>query len=344
MVTRELAPMEMRTADAIPDGPDWQYEPKWDGFRCLAHRDGDDVALVSKNGQPLARYFPEIAAALAALPADRFSLDGELVVPSAGALSFDALQQRIHPAASRVAMLAERTPALYLIFDALRIDGGDLIAARLLERRAALERFAAQFDPRGLLWLSPATTDRQVVDGWFARVGGALDGVVAKRRSAAYASGRRDAAVKVKKRRTADCVVGGFRFASGSTDRVGSLLLGLYDADGLLDYIGFASGFDTAERRALVRRLQPFVGGSGFTGGAPGDSPSRWQRDPERDRAYVALAPELVLEVAFDQVTGGRIRHGARPVRWRTDVSPGTCKLEQLETAGNVLQLLTEPS
>jgi len=337
-----LAPMEMRSVATIPGGPGWLYEPKWDGFRCLAHRDGSDVRLVSKAGQPLARYFPEIVAQLASLPFERFSLDGELVVAHAGALSFDALQQRIHPAASRVAMLARTTPALYLLFDLLREDDRLLVDVPLRERRMRLEAFAAQTRATPSLRLSPATRERSVVDDWFARVGGALDGVIAKQLDAPYASGRSDAAVKVKKSRTADCVIGGFRYAAGTTDRVGSLLLGLYDASGLLDYIGFCSAFPADERRALVERLTPFAGGTGFTGGAPGDTPSRWNRDPARDRSYVALAPNLVLEVAFDQVTGGRIRHGTKPVRWRLDKTPAQCTIEQLVVSGEALRLLAE--
>jgi ATP-dependent DNA ligase len=332
--------MEMRSVATIPDGPEWQYEPKWDGFRAIVHRTGDDIAIVSKHGQPLARYFPEIVAALQALEHDGFSLDGELVVPDAGALSFDALQQRIHPAASRVTMLSRSTPALYLAFDLLRENDAELLALPLRERRVRLERFAHAFPIDGPIRLSPATSDRRVVDDWFARVGGALDGVIAKRADKPYAGGKRDAAVKIKKTRTADCVIGGFRYAAGETDRVGSLLLGLYDDAGLLDYIGFCSAFATAERKALVDRLAPYAGGAGFSGGAPDQAPSRWDRGVERDRSYVALRPELVLEVAFDQVTSGRIRHGTKPVRWRTDKSPLQCTLEQLEIEGSVLGLL----
>ena len=339
-MTPDFAPMEMRSVETIPAGPEWQFEPKWDGFRALAHRDGDAVAITSKNGQPLARYFPEIVAALTALPDEHFSLDGELVVPEAGALSFDTLQQRIHPAASRVAMLARTTPAIYLVFDLLRENGADIVELALRERRVRLERFAAAFPPAGALRLSPVTTDRAVVDVWFARVGGALDGVIAKRTDRPYTSGKTDAAVKIKKTRSADCVIGGFRYAAGSKDRVGSLLLGLYDDAGRLDYIGFCSAFATAERRSLVQRLRPYEGGGGFTGGAPEGAPSRWDRGTERDKSYVALKPELVLEVAFDQVTGGRIRHGTKPLRWRTDKSPRQCTAEQLEVVGSVLGLL----
>ena len=339
MIAFGYAPMEMRSVAEIPSGTQWQYEPKWDGFRCLAFRDGADVQLQSKAGQPLGRYFPEIVAALAALPAQRFVLDGELVVPLAGALSFDALQQRIHPAASRVAMLATTTPAWYLAFDLLSQNGEDLVAMPLADRRERLEAFAPHFDGETVR-LSPATRDLEVVHEWFTRVGGALDGVVAKRADAAYASGTRDAAVKVKRTRTADCVVGGFRYATGSTTHVGSLLLGVYDDDGLLDYIGFCSAFPLDERKALLARLLPHAGGTGFTGGAPDTAQSRWDRGAERDKSYVKLAPALVLEVAFDQVTSGRIRHGTKPLRWRTDKAPRQCTAEQLETPDRALALL----
>lgn len=332
--------MEMRSVETIPDGPEWFYEPKWDGFRALAYRADGEIEIASKNGQPLARYFPEITAALAALPERRFALDGELVVPVAGALSFDAIQQRIHPAASRVAMLSQKTPALYLVFDLLAEGHDNLVELPLRERRARLERFAADWPRGGALRVSPVTQDRSVVDEWFARVGGALDGVIAKRADRPYTSGKTDAAYKIKKMRTADCVIGGFRYAAGSTDRVGSLLLGLYEDGGLLDYIGFCSAFATAERRSLLAKLQPYAGGSGFTGGAPDVAPSRWDRGAERDKSYVSLRPELVLEVAFDQVTGGRIRHGTKPLRWRTDKSPRTCTVDQLEIAGSVLGLI----
>ncbi len=338
MIPFGYPPMEMRAVETVPDGPDWQYEPKWDGFRCLAFRTGDELALQSKAGQPLGRYFPEIVTALAGLPTERFVLDGELVVPLAGALSFDALQQRIHPAASRVTLLSRQTPAWYLVFDLLAQDGEDLVELPLAERRARLERLAGRFDGVTLR-LSPATRDRAVVDGWFARVGGALDGVIAKRVDLPYASGTRDAAVKVKRARTADCVIGGFRYAKGSTEKIGSLLLGLYDDAGKLDYIGFCSAFSAEQKLELRERLRPHEGGAGFTGGAPDQAPSRWNRDAG-DRSYVKLDHELVLEVSFDQVTAGRIRHGTKPVRWRTDKAPRQCTAEQLATPDRAIALL----
>jgi ATP-dependent DNA ligase len=331
--------MEMRSVDALPDGEQWQYEPKWDGFRCIAFRDGERIALQSKSGQPLARYFPEIVAALDAVQRSRFVLDGELVVPQAGALSFDALQQRIHPAASRVALLARTTPAWFLVFDLLSQDGQDLVAEPLSKRREQLERFAGGFDGQSLR-LSPATRERGVVDDWFSRVGGALDGVIAKRVDLPYASGSRDAAVKVKRARTADCVVGGFRYAKDSKTQIGSLLLGLYDDAGLLDHVGFCSAFPTAERTALLARLRPHIGEPGFTGSAPDSAPSRWSRGEDRDRSYVKLEHALVLEVGFDQVTSGRIRHGTRPLRWRPDKAPRQCTMEQLATPDRAIALL----
>jgi len=347
-VTPSYAPMEMRAVAEIPAGAQWQYEPKWDGFRCLAHRDGDAVELTSKSGQALARYFPEIVRAVRELRFDPCSFDGELVVSIGDAPSFDALAQRIHPAASRVAMLAEKTPATYLVFDLLRDERHDMVAEPLSARRTQLERLARRFPAGGRLQLSPATTSRAVVDAWFAEVGGAMDGVVAKRLDLPYMTGSREGAVKIKRVRTADCVVAGYRFSAGTTDRVGSLLLGLYDANGLLDYIGFCSAFATPERVALVERLAPYVQvsgttGAGFSGDAPGATPSRWNRDAERDRSFVALRPELVLEVAFDQVTAGRIRHGTKPLRWRADKRPRSCSNDQLEFAGSLATLLPIP-
>lgn len=340
----ETAPMEARLVAAIPRDDGWQYEPKWDGFRCLAFRDGGDVRLQSKSGQPLERYFPEVVGQLLALAAQHFVLDGELVIATGGALSFDALLQRIHPAASRVTKLASETPATYLVFDLLAGDEAAAgIASPLADRRANLERFAARYiatddgAASARLRLSPATRDLTTVDAWYARVGGALDGIVAKRLGAPYRSGERDAVVKIKRIRTADCVVGGYRAAaSGAT--LGSLLLGLYDGDGRLDYVGHTSGFAAGEKRALFTRLQTLREEVSFTGRTPG-GPSRWNRGQEA--AWIALRPELVIEVSYDQVSAARFRHGTRPLRWRPDKAPHTCALEQILADDRTMLLYT---
>ena len=331
--------MEARLVEAIPREADYQYEPKWDGFRCLAFCDGDDVRLQSKSGQPLERYFPEIVARLRALEIASVVLDGELVVAAGVALAFDELLQRIHPAASRVAKLAQERPATYLIFDILLdVDGASLLETPLRERRERLERFASRHVPPhdARLRLSPATRDLATVDDWYARVGGALDGVVAKRLDAPYRAGERDAVVKVKAIRSADCIVGGYRLTENRT--LGSLLLGLYDDDGLLDYVGFTSGYSATEKRALLERLQPLHAGAtaSFDGRAPGGA-SRWNRGKSTE--WQPLRPELVLEVSFDQVTGDRFRHGTRPLRWRPDKAPRACTLDQIRASDRTLQI-----
>ncbi len=336
-VPLDLSPMEARLVDAIPRDAGWQYEPKWDGFRCLAFRDGEEIALQSKSGTPLARYFPEIVERLRALEASRFVIDGELVVPRGDTLSFDDLLQRIHPAASRVARLARETPATYLIFDLLADGNATPYLDRPLEqRRTLLEGFAERFfggdDAR--LRLSPATRESATVDDWFARVGGALDGVIAKRVGAPYRAGERDAAVKIKAIRSADCVLGGYR--ASVRDGIGSLLLGLYDGGGRLDYVGFTSGFSVAEKRALLEQLRPLHAEVSFDGRAPG-GPSRWNRGASS--VWQALEPKLVLEVAFDQVTSDRFRHGTRPLRWRPDKAPRLCTLDQIRSTDRTLRL-----
>jgi ATP-dependent DNA ligase len=325
----DYAPMEARLVDEIPTGPGWQYEPKWDGFRCLVFRDGESIALRSKAGKPLERYFPDVVAAVGAVPARRFVLDGELVVPVKSHLSFDDLLQRIHPAPSRVRRLAEETPALLIAFDILvDAEGRSLVPRPLAERRPRLEAFArVHLAPPAVIRLSPASTELEAARSWLSRAGGNLDGVVAKRLDAPYASGTRDALVKVKRLRTADCVVGGFRYASAG-QRVGSLLLGLYDDEGRLHHVGFTSGFTATDREALLARLRPLMGGSGFTGNAPG-GPSRWST--ERTGEWVPLAPRLVVEVGYDHVSGGRFRHGTRFLRWRPDKAPRQCTMEQIE-------------
>lgn len=333
-----LPPMESRPADVIPTGNDWQYEPKWDGFRCIAFRDGANVHLQSKSGQPLARYFPDVVEAIRKLPAKSFVLDGELAIPVNGALSFDELQLRLHPAASRVAKLANEHPAIFIVFDLLGQDRQSLLKKPLRDRRKALEKFArANFKSKGAARLSPATTDLKQAKKWFQKAGGDLDGVIAKRIDMPYASGERTAVVKIKQTRTADCVVGGFRYASGAKI-LGSLLLGLYDADGLLDHVGFTSAFKTEERRALTKKFETLRKPPGFTGNAPG-GPSRWST--ERSGEWEPVDPKIVVEVTYDHFTGGRFRHGTKIVRWRKDKSPRQCTMDQVEgREGRSLALL----
>jgi ATP-dependent DNA ligase len=325
-VAPPLAPMEAKLAAGVPEGDGWQFEPKWDGFRCLVFRDGADVDLQSKAGKPLARYFPEIADLVAALPFDRFVLDGELTIAVDGALSFEALQMRLHPAESRVRKLAAATPARIVLFDCLERERA-LIDRSLDERRRALEDFHARAGDARLL-LSPRTFDRALALSWLGLAGGALDGVVAKRRDAPYRPGER-AMLKVKRLRTADCVVGGFRYAAGGGE-VGSLLLGLYDAAGALHHVGFTSAIPAADKPALTRRLERLIEAPGFTGNAPG-GPSRWSS--ERSGAWQPLRPELVAEVRYDHVTGDRFRHGTKFLRWRPDKAPEQCGMDQLRPA-----------
>ena len=320
-------PMEAKAVTEIPVGPGWLYEPKWDGFRCLAFRSDDIVALQSKSGQPLARYFPELVEALQALPARRFVLDGEIVIPRESGLSFDDLLQRIHPADSRIRRLAAETPATLLAFDVL-VDarGNATTGLPLARRREELERFFADVPRTPRIHLSPATEDRGTADRWMRERGSALDGIVAKRLDAAYLSGDRSAMRKVKRLRTADCVIGGFRYAASGGD-VGSLLLGLHDAEGLLHHVGFTSSFTAAERKELRRIVEPLIAPPGFSGRAPG-GPSRWS--DKRSMEWQPLRPELVCEVRYDHFSGGRFRHGTKFLRWRPDKTPATCTLEQV--------------
>ena len=334
-----LPPMEARSVDEIPSDNVWQYEPKWDGFRCLAFRDGDDIFLQSKTGQPLARYFPDVVRALAEVKAKQFVLDGELVIPIGGALSFDELQLRLHPAASRVNKLAAAHPAMFVAFDLLAgTNGKSLVAVPLRERRKLLEEFAHKFIPNEKqIRLSPATNELRKAQKWFAKVGGDLDGIIAKRADCAYASGERTAMVKIKQIRTVDCVVGGFRYASGARV-LGSLLLGLYDDDGLLHHVGFTSAFKVSERGALTKKFEALKKPPGFTGRAPG-GPSRWST--ERSGEWEPVDPKVVIEIAYDHFTGDRFRHGTKIVRWRKDKAPRQCTLEQVEhREGKSLALL----
>jgi ATP-dependent DNA ligase len=324
----DFAPMEAKSTDTLPSGPGWRFEPKWDGFRCLAFRGGDEVDLRAKSGKPLARYFPDVAATLMALPVERFILDGELTIPVGGELSFDALQMRLHPAASRVRKLAAETPATFVLFDCLMDSKGRSLAdAPLNKRRAALEALFKRFRDPARLRLSPGTDDIAEAQAWLAQTGAALDGVVAKRLDGPYASGER-AMLKIKRLRTADCVVGGFRYEADSRE-VGSLLLGLYDEAGRLDHVGFTSSISDAERPLLTKKLEKLAGGPGFTGDAPG-GPSRWSNG--RSAEWTPLKTELVVEVRYDHVTGDRFRHGTTLLRWRPDKAPRQCTLAQLRS------------
>ena len=321
--TSPIEPMEALLVDTLPDGDGWSYEPKWDGFRCLAVKRSGKVQLFAKSGKVLHRYFPEVAAAVAALNADDFILDGELTIPVGDSLSFDALQMRLHPAESRIRKLAAQTPALLVLFDLLEQDGKMLTDWTLAERRTALEHFfKANSSPS--FRLSPVTHSRKDAEAWLAKAGGALDGVVAKRVDEAYQPGLR-AMRKVKNIRTADCVVGGFRYATGSK-LVGSLLLGLYNADGKLDHVGFTSALGNENKAELTRRLEA-LHGEGFTGNAPG-GPSRWST--ERTSTYEPLRHELVVEVTYDHISSDRFRHGTGLKRWRPDKAPRQCTYDQL--------------
>jgi len=334
--------MEATSVAESPVGPEWQYEPKWDGFRCLLFRNGEKITLQSKAGRSLNRYFPEIIAAARAVRAPRFVLDGELVVPIGQQFSFDDLLQRIHPAASRVAALSEKTPALLIVFDLLEIGRQKLAEERLPQRRAALETFANDFlAASDRFRLSPATTSVRVAQGWLRQAGSALDGIIAKRRDLPYRSGTRDGMQKIKLFRSADCVVGGFRYNEGKRV-VGSLLLGLYDKQGLLNHVGFTSGIPAREKKALTERLEKLIGPPGFTGAAPG-GPSRWAT--ERSSAWCPLKPKLVVEVCYDHFTGHRFRHGTRLLRWRPDKAPRQCRMDQVaQKTANLMRLLSRDS
>jgi ATP-dependent DNA ligase len=333
-----LPPMEAKSLDEIPAGDGWQYEPKWDGFRCLIFRDGKGIYLQSKAGQPLARYFPDVVEAFAKLPAKRFVLDGELTIPIGARFSFDELQLRLHPAASRVRKLADAHPAWFIAFDLLGENSSSLLKQPLVQRRARLEKFAVNnFKKSDRIRLSPATTKLKLAQKWFQKVGGNLDGVIAKQLDAAYASGERTAMVKVKNIRTADCVVGGFRYASGSK-LIGSLLLGLYDGNGLLNHVGFTSAFKSGERLALTKKFEALRKEPGFTGNAPG-GPSRWST--ERSGQWEPVQPKIVVEVSYDHFTGDRFRHGTKIVRYRPDKAPRQCTVDQVQhREGKSLALL----
>ena len=331
--------MEALSVDEVPQGDEWQYEPKWDGFRCVVFRDGEEVELQSKAGQPLARYFPEMVEAISAVRAPKFVLDGELVIPSGEGFSFDALLQRLHPAASRVKKLSVATPSILIVFDLLAgADGKSLLQMPLRKRRERLEAFAAKyFVGCERLHLSPVAKDLAGAGKWLSGVGATLDGVIAKQRDLPYCSGDRTGMQKIKNYRSADCVVGGFRYGKGK-DVVGSLLLGLYDDEGRLNHVGFSSSIKAADRPAITKKLEALIGGPGFTGDAPG-GPSRWA--PAEEREWKPLKTKLVVEVSYDHFTGGRFRHGTKLLRWRPDKAPKQCTMDQVQQKSTgLLELL----
>jgi len=333
-----LPPMEALSVDQAPVGKEWQYEPKWDGFRCLVFRDGDKITLQSKAGKLLTRYFPDVVEAVRALGASHFVLDGEIVVPEGRAFSFDALLQRIHPAASRVEKLAKETPALIIVFDLLADDRNVLTDKVLPVRRKRLEAFAKNnFSKAGRLRLSPSTTKLSEAKKWLAHVGATLDGIVAKRRDMPYSSGNRHGMQKIKNYRSADCVVGGFRYNEGKRV-VGSLLLGLYDKDGRLNHVGFTSNIPSGDKPALTQKLEKLIASPGFTGNAPG-GPSRWST--ARSVEWHPLKPKLVVEVGYDHFSGDRFRHGTSLSRFRPDKSPRQCTMEQVtQKKADLIKLL----
>lgn len=322
-----VEPMLARAAEQIPAGAGWRYEPKWDGFRAIIFRDGDEVQVGSRNGQPLQRFFPEILDPLrAALPASSV-VDGEIIIATPQGLDFDALQMRLHPAASRIRRLAAETPSTVILFDLLGQGSADLRSRPLVTRR---ELLLGAVSPNERVALTPHTADLEEATGWFTRYEGAgLDGLIAKPEDSTYQSGERGW-TKVKHLRTVDCVVGGYRMAVKG-DGVGSLLLGLYDDDGVLHHAGHTSSFSAKERRELVELLEPLQGGESFGHGRTPGAPSRWSR--EKDSTWTALTPTLVCEVSFDHLQGQRFRHAARFLRWRSDRDPRSCTYDQLTPA-----------
>lgn len=345
-----IEPMLAKPQPEIPIGDGWRYEPKWDGFRALVFRDGDQVYIQSRDLKPLNRYFPELEEPLRRIgrPSDRFVLDGEIVIASDGGLDFDALLLRIHPAASRVAMLAETSPSSYVAFDLLADGTRDLRAEPFAKRRAGLERRLAQ--PPSSVLLTPATDDPKTAKRWFAVFEGAgLDGVVAKRGDLRYVPGKREM-IKIKHQRTADCVVAGFRWhKNGPGTMVGSLLLGLNDESGSLQHVGVTSSFTEARRRELVAELEPLRTNAlkghpwrewkeaevAWEGRRMPGATSRWNRG--KDLSWEPLRPELVCEVAYDHLQGDRFRHATTFVRWRPDRKPESCRYDQLEESAPAL-------
>jgi len=341
-----IEPMLAKPADALPDGAGWLYEPKWDGFRALVFRDGDETYIQSRDLKPLDRYFPELAAPLRASLPDRCVLDGEVVIAADGGLQFEALLLRIHPAESRVLMLAEQSPASYVAWDLLALGDEDLRAVPQGERRARLEQVLGGAQPP--IHLTPATQDRALAADWFERFEGAgLDGVVAKRLDGTYQPGKR-AMIKVKHQRTADCAVAGFRWhKNGPGTHVGSLLLGLYDDTGRLHHVGVTSSFSWDRREALAKELEPLregaieghpwkewaewadVGSADASGQRLPGATSRWNRG--KDLSWEPLRVERVCEVGYDHLQGDRFRHATTFQRWRSDKRPEDCRYDQLE-------------
>lgn len=340
-------PMEARRAAAVPKGGQWQFEPKWDGFRTLVFRDGDEVALQSKAGQPLHRYFPELVAAVRALPWKRFVLDGEIAISAGGRLSFDDLLLRIHPAASRIEKLSKEIPAQVLVFDLLvepaRVKGScrRIDDLPVEERRERLEGLLAGLPASSSFRLTPATTDPKIGADWFENWGEAgLDGIMAKKLGEPYHSGDREGMVKIKHFREADCVVGGFRYSAGSKSSIGALLLGLYDGQKRLVYVGHCSSFNDQERKDLREKLESLRGANPFEVRVPG-GPSRWAS--EKSTEWEAVSPKLVCEVQYDYFSQNRFRHGTKFLRWRPDKKPRECALEQVDprkTAASLPSLL----
>ncbi len=319
-------PMLAKLVRVLPPGDGWQFEPKWDGFRAVCFRDGDTIVMQSRAGQPLARYFPEMVEALRALEPRKFVLDGEIVIPAGDSFSFDDLLMRIHPAESRVKKLAAETPAVLFVFDLLVDEKGQSVMGLPCgERRARLEDFSKYF--AGRIKLCQATRDRAVLESWEGELRGkGIDGLMAKRVDAEYRPGDRSAMQKFKWMRTADCVVGGYRYAA-TAKIVGSLLLGLHDEKGALHHVGFSSNMKKGDREALTPKLEGMRKPPGFSGRAPG-GPSRWST--ERTGDWEPVEPTLVCEVQYDHFSGGRFRHGCKFLRWREDKRPDQCTLDQL--------------
>ena len=331
-VNPPVKPMLAKLQSEVPHGDDWVYEPKWDGFRAIVFRDNDDVHIASRDQKPLERYFPELVPVFRSCLPPRCVVDGEVVVTGSKGLDFDALLQRIHPAPSRIKLLAEQTPASFVAFDLLALEAEDLRSKKLTDRRskllATVDHEAMPELGRGTkVSTTPQSADHAEAMLWLEtleEIG--LDGVIAKRHDAPYIEGER-VMVKVKQRRTADCVVGGYRL-SKSKDGVGSLLLGLYDDRGTLHFVGHTSSFKAAERRRLLEQLRPLEGGEAFKDGRTPGGPSRWNAG--RELNWVPLRPELVCEVSYDKMQGDRFRHASTFVRWRDDKEPPECTLDQV--------------